>query len=97
VPPCASGLVAERLGTDENPELERHVEARQGRIAVGFGPGEVMDREAAPFDDVVDLRDPDLGTVVRFAGGPGNEAALDHGKSKGLEQRPILGVERTVD
>ena len=44
---------SERLRSREDPQLERHVEARQPAFAVQLRPRDVMDRQPALADDLV--------------------------------------------
>jgi hypothetical protein len=54
------------LCAQEDAEFERHVEARQSGVGVGFGAGDVVNTEPKGFNEPEDFFDADLAGVVDF-------------------------------
>jgi hypothetical protein len=54
------GPPAESFRPEKEPEFERHIEARQTRVRVRLGLGNVVDGIGAPTDDSADLLKPDF-------------------------------------
>ena len=88
--------VAEPLGANEQPKLERHVEARQAG-GVQLRPRNVVHAHAAGPDERNDLLDPDLAGVVGFQGTTRPVAAVEHGEDDRLEYRLVGVVEGAVN
>src|SRR5262249_31143600 len=85
------------FGTEEDAQLERHVESGKMAAGIGLRPGDVVDPEPTAFDQVEDLLDSDLAPVIQLEGAPRPEAAVEDCKGDRLEEQFVSGVERTVD
>jgi hypothetical protein len=90
------GPPAESFRPEKEPEFERHIEARQTRVRVRLGLGNVVDGIGAPTDDSADLLKPDFPAIIGFAGATRREAGAHDSKDDSLEMVLIVSGERTV-
>jgi hypothetical protein len=85
------------LRTEEDAELERHVETREMIDRVERRAGQVMDAERAVSDDLVELLDPYLAPVIAFEGAASDKTALVDREHECVKEFQIVAVERDVD
>ena len=65
-------------------------------VDVDLDPADVVDRVAAAGDDAHDLVEPGLARSDVLQRGAGDEAAVLNREQRGVQQRPVGVVERTV-
>lgn len=88
--------VTEALGAEEQPEFQRHVEARQGS-RIQFCARNVVDAKRTVLDQLLDLRDPGAARVDRLQGAAWPEAAAQNGEDDCVKKGEIGAIERAVD
>lgn len=81
----------------KQPQLQGHVEPRQVGDGIELDHGEIVYAELAFFDDPLHLCQADIAAIVFLAGAAGNKAEVANGEDNGFEDRPVTGVEGTVD
>jgi len=82
---------------DVETELEGHVEAGKRPRAAQLDAREVVNRESARTDDLLDLLQPYRARIEFLECTPRVEAAGEHREDECFEERVVLAIERAVD
>jgi hypothetical protein len=85
------------LTAEEQPEFQRHIKPRQVRGWIQSYSREVIDSEAALFNHALDLRQPEVRSIVFLQSTARNETQIVHCEDNGVEDRLVAGIEGTVD
>ncbi len=83
-------------GIPEITEFQGHVEPRELMLPVELDGRYVVDSVLALFDDALNLREPDISTVIFFPRGACKEAQIGDRKHYRVENRLIPFVEGTI-
>jgi hypothetical protein len=89
--------VSKALATQEQPQLERHIEARQFIDRIELGARNVVDAEFAARDNPNDFVHSNLPAVRDFQGTARREPAIYDGEDRRMEEAPVLEIKGTVD
>src|SRR5262245_56976877 len=83
--------------TEIQTQLERHVEPEQLPFARSTDPREIVDRIHRLTNQSGDLVYPRGTGILALQRDPRIESEIDNREQKGMQQRPVFGVEGTVD
>jgi hypothetical protein len=90
-------LASVSLGTEEQPQLQRHIEAGQPEDLIQLGPGKVVNAVPAVLDQAIELIHPHLAAVIELAGRARTKLAGVNAEDERPEQGGVGLIERTVD
>jgi hypothetical protein len=63
-------FASEVLGSKPQAKFKWHIEAWQRRVAIHLGPGDIVNAVATLTDDLDDLAQPVLASIIGFQGAP---------------------------
>ncbi len=88
--------VSVSLATQKQSKLQWHVEARKLMLAVELDRRYIMHSVPALFDDALNLREPELPTIIFFPGGACNEAQIGDREHDCIENGFISLIKWTI-
>jgi hypothetical protein len=89
-------LASVSLATEKQSEFQRHVEAGEFMLFVELDGRYVVDSVLALLDDALNLREPELSTVVFFPRGACHEAQVGDREHDRIKYRFVALVKRAV-
>ncbi len=85
------------LRSQEEAQLQRHIEAGQHRSRIRLGARDVVNTQPTLGDYLSDLIEPDLAGIFDLKSTSCHEAAIVRSEYQRLENRPVFRVEWAVD